>query len=163
MNVRFMFDQLLRSTVKQANVRVRAFYYLAVQLQDQPQHTVRRRVLWPEVHGEVFDFLRQLAFLQRKRAGLLPERGAHPVVRGNAERLPCNSVPRQKLLRGRGRRYTTDTRYHISRFGGGGCALDQFIQTYKNRLSNIMLSTLEKMARRRGAVAVCLFLSFGEA
>ena len=49
------FDQLLGAAVQQADVRVGLLDDLAVELQHQAQHAVRRRVLRPEVHGVVAD------------------------------------------------------------------------------------------------------------
>ena len=51
------FHQLFGATVQQADVRVAAFNDLAVQLQHQTQHAVRRRVLRAEVDVEVTDLL----------------------------------------------------------------------------------------------------------
>ena len=51
------FHQLLSAAVQQTDMRVATFYDLAVQLQHQPQHTMRGRVLWAKVNIEIADFL----------------------------------------------------------------------------------------------------------
>jgi len=47
--------QLLGAPVQEADVRIDPIHHLAVQLQDQAQHAVRRRVLGPEVDVELAD------------------------------------------------------------------------------------------------------------
>ena len=49
LQVRLVLDELLGAAVQQPHVRIRPDDLLAVELQDQPQHPVRRRVLRPEV------------------------------------------------------------------------------------------------------------------
>src|SRR5262249_41240343 len=53
LQIGLVLNQLLSPTVKQANVRIDAVHDLAVELQHQPQHTVRGRMLWPEVDVEL--------------------------------------------------------------------------------------------------------------
>jgi hypothetical protein len=48
-----VLDQLLGPAVEESDMRIDALHDLAVELQHEPQHTVRRRVLGPEVEGEV--------------------------------------------------------------------------------------------------------------
>ena len=50
-----VLGELLRRAVQQADVRIGALDDLAVELQHEPQHAVRRRVLRPEVHRVVAD------------------------------------------------------------------------------------------------------------
>jgi hypothetical protein len=52
---RLVLDQLLRATVQQPDVRVAPLDRLALQLQHQAQHAVRRRVLRPKVQRKVPD------------------------------------------------------------------------------------------------------------
>ena len=51
--------------MQQADVRIDALDHLAVELQHQPQHAVRGRMLRPEVDGEVADFVS--AMVQRSQ------------------------------------------------------------------------------------------------
>ena len=51
----FGLGQLFGGAVQQADVRIGAFDHLAVHLQHQAQHAVRRRVLRAEVHGVISD------------------------------------------------------------------------------------------------------------
>ena len=46
-------DQLLGAAMQQPDMRIDALDDLAVELQHEPQHAVRRRMLRPEVDGEV--------------------------------------------------------------------------------------------------------------
>ena len=50
-----VFDQFLGATVEQPDVRVGALDHLAVELEDEPQHPVGRRMLRPKVHGIVLE------------------------------------------------------------------------------------------------------------
>ena len=56
LEVRPVLGELLGRAVQQADVRVRALDHLAVELEHEPQHAVRRRVLRPKVHRVVADF-----------------------------------------------------------------------------------------------------------
>src|SRR5262249_20985510 len=47
------FDQLLGAAMQQPDMRIDALHHLAVEFQHQAQHAVRRRVLRPEIDGEV--------------------------------------------------------------------------------------------------------------
>ncbi len=51
LNVGSVFDQLFGAAVQEADVRIGPLDHLAVQLQDQPEHAVRRGMLRPEVHA----------------------------------------------------------------------------------------------------------------
>ena len=73
LQVCLVLDQLLGAAVQQADVRVGALHHLAVHLQDQAQHAVRRRVLRPEVDGVVVD----LDHLAGARLVLARRRGVH--------------------------------------------------------------------------------------
>ena len=55
LQVALVLHQLLGAAVQQADMRVGALDHLAVHLEDQPQHAVRRRVLRAEVDGVVVD------------------------------------------------------------------------------------------------------------
>ena len=57
LGVGLVLDQLLGAAVEQADVRVDALDDLAVELHDQPQHAVRRRVLRAEVDRVIADLL----------------------------------------------------------------------------------------------------------
>ena len=52
---RSRLGELLGGAVQQPDVRVGALDHLAVELEHQAQHPVRRRVLRPEVHRVVAD------------------------------------------------------------------------------------------------------------
>jgi len=56
LDVGLAFGEFFGRAVQQADVRVGALYYLAVKLEHQAQHTVRRGVLWSKVERVVFDF-----------------------------------------------------------------------------------------------------------
>ena len=51
----FGFGQLLGAAVQQADVRIGLLDDLAIHLQHQAQHAVRRRMLRAEIHGVVAD------------------------------------------------------------------------------------------------------------
>ncbi len=51
--VRLRLGELLGRAMQQADVRVGALDHLAVHLQHEAQHAVRRRMLRPEVHREI--------------------------------------------------------------------------------------------------------------
>jgi hypothetical protein len=53
LQVGLVLDQLLGPAVQEADMRIHALDDLAVELQYEAQHAVRRRVLGPEVEGEV--------------------------------------------------------------------------------------------------------------
>jgi hypothetical protein len=50
-----LLGELLGAAMQQADVRIGLLDHLAVHLQHQAQHAVRRRMLRPEVHREVAD------------------------------------------------------------------------------------------------------------
>ncbi len=56
LQVGLVLDQLLGAAVQQADVRIDALHDLAVQLQHEAQHAVRRRVLRPEIEMELAEF-----------------------------------------------------------------------------------------------------------
>jgi hypothetical protein len=53
LQVGLVLDQLLGPAVQQADMRIDALDHLAVEIQYETQHAVRRRVLRPEIHGEL--------------------------------------------------------------------------------------------------------------
>jgi hypothetical protein len=53
LQVRLVLDQLLGATVQKPDMRVDPLNYLAIQLEHETQHAVCRRMLRPEVNGEV--------------------------------------------------------------------------------------------------------------
>ena len=57
LQVGLVLDQLLGAAMQQPDMRIDALDHLAVELQHQAQHAVRRRMLRPEVDGEVADVL----------------------------------------------------------------------------------------------------------
>ncbi len=57
LGVGLVLDQLLGAAVEQADMRVDPLDDLAVQLHDQAEHAVRRRVLRPEVDRVIADLL----------------------------------------------------------------------------------------------------------
>ncbi len=55
-----VLGEFLGGAVQQSDVGIGAFDHLAVQLQHQAQHTMRGRMLRPEVHGVILDFRHHL-------------------------------------------------------------------------------------------------------
>ena len=55
LQIGLVLDQLLGAAVKQADMRIDALDDLPVELQHQPQHAVRGRMLRPEIDVEVAD------------------------------------------------------------------------------------------------------------
>ena len=53
LEIGLVLDQLLGAAVKQADMRVDALDDLAVELEHEAQYAVRRRVLRPEIDGEL--------------------------------------------------------------------------------------------------------------
>src|SRR5437879_451793 len=53
LQIGLLLDQLLGATMKQADVRVDATDHLTVEFQYQAKYSVRRRMLWAEIDGEV--------------------------------------------------------------------------------------------------------------
>jgi hypothetical protein len=53
LQVGLVLDQLLGAAVEQADMGVDPRHHLAVELEDQAQHPVRRRMLRSEIDGEV--------------------------------------------------------------------------------------------------------------
>src|SRR6266436_2457190 len=55
LQISLILDQLLGAAVQQADMRVDSLDNLAVKLKDEAKHAVGRRVLGPEVEGEIAD------------------------------------------------------------------------------------------------------------
>ena len=55
LQIGLVLDQLLGAAMQQADMRIDALDDLAVELQHQAQHAMRRRMLRPEIDGEVAD------------------------------------------------------------------------------------------------------------
>ena len=53
LQIGLVLDQLLGAAMKQADVRVHAGDNLAIQIQDQAQHAMRRRMLGSEIDGHL--------------------------------------------------------------------------------------------------------------
>src|SRR5438067_5737980 len=53
LQIGLVFDQLLRPAVQQADMGIDALYDFAVELEHETQHSVRRRMLRPEIDGEI--------------------------------------------------------------------------------------------------------------
>ncbi len=53
LQIGLLFDQLFSTAMKQTNVRIDALDHLAVKLQHEAQHAVRRRMLRSEVDSEI--------------------------------------------------------------------------------------------------------------
>src|SRR4029077_4438831 len=73
LQIRLMFDEFLGPAMQQADMRISAFNDLAVHLEDEPHHAVRRRMLRAEIHHEVSDPRRPFELF----GGLLPTLIAH--------------------------------------------------------------------------------------
>ena len=56
LQIGLVLGQLFGGAVQQADVRVGALHYLAVEFKHQAQHAMRGRVLGAEVEGVVLDF-----------------------------------------------------------------------------------------------------------
>ena len=56
LEIGLVLDQLLGAAVQEPDMRVDAIHDLAVELQHEAQHAVRRGVLRPEIDGEVANF-----------------------------------------------------------------------------------------------------------
>src|SRR6516165_4475728 len=67
LQIRLVLDQFFRAAVQQTDMRIGALDDLAVHLQNEAHHAVRRRVLWTEIHHEISDPRRafELIFLCR--------------------------------------------------------------------------------------------------
>ena len=53
LQIGLVLDQLLGAAMQQADMRIHAGDDLAVQVQDQAQHAMRRRMLRPEIDGQL--------------------------------------------------------------------------------------------------------------
>src|SRR5262249_31776091 len=53
LQISLVLDQLLGPAVQEPDMRIDALDHLAVEVQDETQHAVCRRVLGPEIHGEI--------------------------------------------------------------------------------------------------------------
>ena len=53
LQVGLVLDQLLGAAMQQADMRIDALDHFAVELQHEAQHAVRRRMLRPEIDGEI--------------------------------------------------------------------------------------------------------------
>src|SRR5262249_56729846 len=80
LQVRFVFDQLLGSAVEQSDMRIDARNDLAVELKHEAQNAVGRRVLGPEIDGEI-------AESSFGHTGLTSAGGATPAIPVGSETL----------------------------------------------------------------------------
>ena len=80
LQVRFVFDQLLGSAVQQSDMRIDARNDLAVELEHEAQNAVGRRVLGPEIDGEI-------ANSSFGHTGLTSAAGATPATPAGSETL----------------------------------------------------------------------------
>ena len=55
LKVGLVLDQFFGATMQQPNMRVGTLDHLAIHFQDKTKHTVRRRMLRPEIHRDRFD------------------------------------------------------------------------------------------------------------
>ncbi len=53
LQIGLVLDQLLGAAMQEPDMRIDALDHLAVELQHQAQHAMRRRMLRPEIDGEV--------------------------------------------------------------------------------------------------------------
>src|SRR5262249_39377500 len=53
LQIGLVLNQLFGAAVQRADVRIDALDHFAVELENEAQHTVRGRVLWPEIDGEI--------------------------------------------------------------------------------------------------------------
>src|SRR4029453_8661270 len=103
-----MLDQLLSAAMQKTNVRIDARNDLAVELEHKAQNAVGRRVLGPEIDGEIADSsfghigLTSNAGVQRRRLPQVPKRlrprsHSRQASPRYSARLP--ELPRSKLQR----------------------------------------------------------------
>ena len=64
LQIGLVLDQLLGAAMQQPDMRIDALDDLAVELQHQPQHAVRRRMLRPEIDGEVAERFSAISRIQ---------------------------------------------------------------------------------------------------
>ena len=84
LEIGLVLDQLLGAAMQQADMRIGALDHLAVHLEHEAQHAVRRRMLRPEIHREAFDLRLRIvgsrllaSWPSRRRAGhaFMPSQG----------------------------------------------------------------------------------------
>ena len=71
LQVGLVLDQLLGAAMQEADMRIDALDNLAVELEHKAQHAVRRRVLRPEIDGEVAGSLSSGGILRLRRCQTL--------------------------------------------------------------------------------------------
>jgi hypothetical protein len=57
LQIRLLLDQLFGAAMQKPDMRIDALDNLAIQLEDEPQHAVRRRVLRPKVDRKIAEIL----------------------------------------------------------------------------------------------------------
>ena len=86
LQIGLVFDQLLGAAMQQADMRVDALDDLAVHLEDEPHHAVRRRMLRPEIHHEILDPRRAFEFAR-------PAADGSSLTRTPPGRRPARAFP----------------------------------------------------------------------
>ena len=86
LQIGLVLDQLFGAAMKQADMRIDARDHFAVELQHQAQHAMRRRMLRPEIDGEIAEdccsfMIRLSAPPSHRRAG--PDSPRLPMAREN--------------------------------------------------------------------------------
>ena len=129
LQISFMLDQLLGPAVEQTDMRIDTLDDLAVELQDETQYAVGRRVLGPEIDGEI-------AISSFGHSGPMPAaatsgRVTHPAIAANCRKasLALRLVRAVEIQSIKTNRYLTDARLPRS----GPSAAPIFFVPFTNR------------------------------
>jgi len=87
LQVGLVFGEFFRRPMQEPDVRIRALDDLSVELEHQPQHAVRSRVLGPEVHRVVANFSHGIGRAYRIAPDSVRARRALSAPSGGSERI----------------------------------------------------------------------------
>ena len=129
LQIGFMFDQLLGPAVEQSDMRIDTLDDLTIEFQDETQYAVSRRVLGPEIDGEI-------AISSFGHGGPMPAaatsgRVTHPAIAANGRKasLALRLVRAVEIQSIKTNRYLTDARLPRS----GPSAAPIFFVPFTNR------------------------------